>query len=167
MRPPHRVAAGPPLTSAPQRPPILLPRPFLNTAETTAPRRHLKYRIKNPETPDSPPHSPESPPLPHRQSPPSRPPATPPRDRARPAPAAAARPRTRPRDSGAAGAPIPGPLGRAPPAARQRGWLGSPNPEPARGEGPLIGWLYSSERPVARTCAPLSIKGKLLRPLRH
>lgn len=37
---------------------LLPPPPRQNTAETTAPRRHLKYRIKNPETPDSPAHNP-------------------------------------------------------------------------------------------------------------
>lgn len=62
-------------------------------------------------------------------------------------------------DSGVAGAPIPDPPGRVPPAAEPRGWRGSPNPEPARREGPLIGRLCGSEPPVARTSASPSIKG--------
>lgn len=45
-----------------------------------------------------------------------------------------------------------------PPAVRQGGWRGLPNPEPARRDGPLIGPLRSSERPVARALARLSVE---------
>lgn len=157
IRPPHRAAAGQPLTSAPRRLPLLPPRPPLNTAETTASQRHLKYRIKNPETLDSLPHNLKSPPPPRRQSPPS-PPVTPPRDRARPAPAAAARPRTRSRDSGAVGAPIPAaPLHACPLFGREAGAI---RPIPSR-RGERARSLVRSaapEGPAARAVARLKWK---------
>ena len=138
--------------------PLLPPRPPVNTAETTASQRHLKYRIKNPETPDSLPHNLKSPPPPHRQSPPS-PPVTPPRDRARP--------RTRSRDSGAVGAPIPAaPLHVCPLFGREARAI---RPIPSRRGERALSLVRSAapEGPAARALARLKWKTRGVSAFRH